>query len=345
MKGETMRKLLLTTAAVAIGTAAGVAIAAAADVPFPWAYGFTTPPPATPPARPAAAPAPAPAPDNVTELSVPGSDLKFTRAQVANRFGPGDWFPNEHPAMPDIVAHGKETAQPPVFACSLCHYPNGFGRPENANVAGLAYDYIVQQLTDFKNGNRKSSDPRKNNTNLMAGFAKNMSDDEIKAAAKYFSSIAFKPWVKVIESDTVPKTRPQAGLFLAIEGDTAGTEPIGDRIVETPVNNRASEFLRNDHSGFIAYVPPGSLSKGQVLVTTGGGKVTACTACHGVDLHGLGPVPSIAGRSPSYLARQLYDMQHGNRTGAWTPLMAPVVSKLDSNDILNAVAYIASLQP
>ena len=63
-------------------------------------------------------------------------------------------------------------------------------------------------------------------------------------------------------------------------------------------------------------------------VTTGNGKITACTACHGVDLKGLGPVPTLAGRSPSYLGRQLYYMQHGNRTGTWTPLMAPVVSKL-----------------
>jgi cytochrome c553 len=92
-------------------------------------------------------------------------------------------------------------------------------------------------------------------------------------------------------------------------------------------------------------VPPGSVKKGEVLVTTGGGKVTACTACHGVDLKGLGPVPRLAGRSPSYLGRQLYDMQHGNRTGTWTPLMAPVVSKLSEDDILNASAYLASLEP
>jgi cytochrome c553 len=38
-------------------------------------------------------------------------------------------------------------------------------------------------------------------------------------------------------------------------------------------------------------------------------------------------------------------MQHGNRAGTWTPLMAPVVSKLSEDDILNAAAYLASLQP
>ena len=335
-----MKTFLLATAALAIGAATA---AQAADTPPVWAWGFTTPPPAVmPPPAPAAAPAPL---DNKTEHTLPGSQLKFTRAQIANRYGPADWFPEDHPTMPDIVAHGRESAQPTVYACSLCHYPNGQGRPENANVTGLAYDYIVQQLYDFKNGNRKTSDSRKTNTGLMASFAKSMTDDEIKAAAKYFSSIPYKPWIKVVESETAPKVRGQAGMWLTLEGEKAGVEPIGARIIETPINAEDTEVRRNSRSGFIAYVPPGSVKKGEQLVTTGNGKVTPCTACHGPDLHGLGPVPTLAGRSPSYLARQLYDMQHGNRTGNWTALMAPVVSKLNEEDVLNAAAYLASLQP
>jgi hypothetical protein len=85
------------------------------------------------------------------------------------------------------------------------------GRAENANITGLSYDYIVQQLNDFKNSARKTSDPRKANTGLMAGFAKNMTDEEIKAAARYFSSIPYKPWIKVVESETAPKVRSQGG--------------------------------------------------------------------------------------------------------------------------------------
>jgi cytochrome c553 len=56
-------------------------------------------------------------------------------------------------------------------------------------------------------------------------------------------------------------------------------------------------------------------------------------------------VPPLAGRSPSYIARQLYDMQHGNRKGAWTALMAPVVGNLNPEDLLAAAAYLASLKP
>src|SRR5580704_16537222 len=109
-----MKKFVVAAAAFAFGGAAGLATAVqAADAPPPWAYGFTTPPPSSLP--PPAAPAPAAAPDTTTMHTLAGSKASFTRAQIANRFGPADWFPEDHPAMPDIVAHGKESAQPQVY--------------------------------------------------------------------------------------------------------------------------------------------------------------------------------------------------------------------------------------
>jgi cytochrome c553 len=347
-----MRTLLSAAAALtfAAGLVAMVSVTAArADAvraqgaPPPWAYGFDTPLPDPPP--PQAPPNPAAQFSDTSQHTLPGTDRTFTRAQISNRYGPADWYPQDHPPMPGIVANGRETATPKIYACALCHYPNGKGRPENANVTGLTYDYIVRQLMDFRNGARATSDPRKPNTQLMAWFAQQMTDDEIRAAATYFASIPASPWIKVVESDTVPKTRAVGGIFLPFTGEDAGHEPIGARIIETPASVEDTEIRRNPRSGFIAYVPPGSVKKGEALVTTGGGKVTACTVCHGADLRGLGPVPTLAGRSPSYIGRQLYDMQHGNRTGAWTPLMAPVVGALTGEDILNAAAYLASLPP
>ncbi len=208
--------------------------------------------------------------------------------------------------MPDIVAHGKK---PEVRACSLCHYPNGKGRAENAGVSGLNNAYFIQQMMDFRNGDRKSAEPRKANTNAMIAIAKGMTEDEIKQAAEYFGAIKWTtPWIKVVESKTAPKTRIQGGLFLALEGDEK--EPLGQRIIEVPVNAEATEVLRDPHSGFIAYAPVGSIKKGEALA-----KTKQCAVCHGADLKGIGPVPSIAGRSPSYLMRQMYDMQHGRAQG------------------------------
>jgi len=349
-----MRKFVIVTLAIAFVLATGILIAQQTAPLSPWAYGFDTPAGA-----PAAAPAPAAggrgqggaapaggargqaaAPDT-TQHQVPGSTLSFTAAQVRDTYGPADWFPGDHPAMPEIVARGSRERQ--ILACSLCHYPNGKGRPENAAVSGLPQSYFVQTMLDFKNDMRKSADTRKANTNRMVAFAKAMTDDEIKATAAYFSAIKWTPWVTVVETDMVPKTRIAAGLFLPLEGAEAGKEPIGQRIIEVPENPEQTETLRNPRSPFIAYVPPGSVKKGETLATTGGGKTTQCAVCHGANLEGLGPVPGLAGRSPSYIVRQLHDMQTGVRKGTWSDLMKPVVAKLTAEDMLNIAAYTAKL--
>jgi cytochrome c553 len=327
-----MNRLLAATAAFAFGAAAGFAVAVqAADEPPPWAYGFEG------------------LSNSTTLYTLPGSKHSFTQSQIINRYGPADWFPEDHPIMPEIVAHGRESAVPTVWACSLCHYPNGKGRPENANITGLSYEYFVRQLIDFRDGARQTSDQRKFNTDLMAGFARAMTDEEITAAAKYFTSIPATPWITVVERETAPKTKAAGGMLLTREGAEADVESIGERIIETPVNVRDTDLLRSPRSGFIAYVPPGSLKKGEALVmngvTAGGERVIACAICHGPDLRGLGPVPILAGRSPSYIVRQLYDMQHGKRNGVWTPLMIPVIASLGPADLLAAAAYLASLRP
>jgi cytochrome c553 len=350
-----MRTFAIVALAAVFVVAAGLLAAQQqAAVPSPWAYGFDTPPP-TPGANPAApqrgegaaprgqAPqAPQAAPDT-TLHKLEGSDRSFTLAQVRDAYGPADWFPGDHPAMPEIVARGRREQQ--VMACSLCHYPNGKGRPENAGVSGLPYSYFVQTMLDFKNDMRKSADTRKGNTNRMVAFAKAMTDDEIKAAATYFSSIKWTPWIRVVEAATVPKTRIAGGMFLVLEGAQAGKEPIGQRIIEEPEKTEETETLRNPRSGFIAYVPPGSIKKGEALVMNGAGKTTQCGVCHGSDLEGLGPVPGLAGRSPSYVVRQLHDMQLGVRKGTWSDLMKPVVAKLTADDMLNIAAYTASRVP
>jgi cytochrome c553 len=316
--------------------AASSALRAQSAAPPAWAYAIVTPPPA--PAGAAAAPAAAP---DTSKKTLPGSTLSFTLTEIRNGFGPADWFPGDHPTMPEVVAKGR---QPDVRACSLCHYPNGKGRPENAGVAGLPVSYFIQQMHDFRDGKRKSGEPRKANTNAMIAIAKGMTDEEIKAAAEYFGSIKWTPWIRVVETNTVPKTRIAGGMYLRVEGEA--TEPLGMRIIETPENVEHTEALRDPRSGFIAYAPPGSVKKGEALVTTGGnGKTVACGVCHGADLRGMGPVPALAGRSPSYTARMMYDMQSGARNGEWAALMKPVVAKLTDEDFVSIAAYVASRMP
>jgi cytochrome c553 len=252
--------------------------------------------------------------------------------------------------MPKIVATGRA---PEVFACGYCHLPNGQGRPENASLAGLPAAYIVQQMADFKTGLRKSSEPKHGPTTGMIGVAAKANDDEIQTAAKYFSALNPRPWIRVVETDTVPKTHI-AGWMLVVnnsgKNDSAKngspkTEPIGRRIIETPENLERTE-LRDDHSGFSAYVPKGSLKRGEALVKTGGaGKTVPCSACHGPDLKGLDKTPPLAGRSPSYIVRQLYDIKSGARHGVATQVMTSTVTKLTISDMIAIAAYTASLKP
>jgi cytochrome c553 len=220
--------------------------------------------------------------------------------------------------------------------------PTGQGRPENAGIAGLSADYIIQQMSDFKNDLRVSAEPRMGPPRAMIAVAKAATDEEVRIAAEYFASLRYTPWIRVVESDTVPKTSIVGGMFARLpEG---GTEPLGQRIIEMPEDLARTE-LRDPASGFVAYVPVGSLARGESLVTTGGGKTVQCAFCHGPELKGLGPVPMLAGRSPSYLARQLHDIQIGVRKGPWSPLMTGVVERLTDDDVRDIVAYLASLAP
>jgi cytochrome c553 len=296
---------------------------------MPWAYVLNDPAPEN---------LATPDPDEV--VTVPGSNVSMTRSSININNGPPDWHPDEHPPMPQVVAKGGGEG---VIACGYCHLPNGQGKPENASLAGQPYEYIVQQMADWRNGLRRTGEPRMGPPSFMERIGLAASDAEARVAAEYFSLIDFKPWVRVVETDVVPVTWFSGWIHKVVEG--GGTEPIGARIIETPENLQRTE-LRDDASGFIAYVPTGAISRGEHLATTGGnGKTLVCSVCHGPNLRGLGPVPALAGRSPSYIARQLYDLQTGVRNGAWSDLMDVAVENLTVEDIIDIVAYTASLDP
>ena len=278
-------------------------------------------------------------PDN-NPRHVPGSDVTFTVAQTKDLFTVPDWHPAAHPRMPEIVSRGRK---PDVFACGYCHLPNGMGRPENSSLAGMSAAYIIHQVSDFRSGARKSSEPKHLPAVNMITHETKASKEEVAAAADYFSKLPRKPWIRIVETNTVPKTHV-SGWMLVADTPTA-TEPIGQRIIEMPEDLERTE-LRDDTSGFVAYVPEGSLKQGKWLVTTGGeGKTVYCAKCHGSGLRGSGNVPPIAGRSPSYIVRQLYDMKSGARSGALSLQMRKQVAKLGIDDMIAIAAFVSSLKP
>ena len=284
-----------------------------------------------------------------------GSSATYSLVDVRDGHNVIDWFPQDHPSpMPPIIKNGPAAGSGNTArGCGSCHLPNGKGRPENAPPAGLPVAYFMRQLHDFRDGLRRSADPRKPNTNTMIDLAKVMTDEEMRLSAEYFAAIRWTPWIRVVETDRVPKTRIVGNLFLAPTHER--TEPIAGRIIEVPEDLEQAETLRNPRSGFVAYVPPGSIEKGRDLVTTGGmrvvgndiiqGKTTPCVTCHGLDLMGVADVPPIGGRSPSYIVRQIWDIQQGTRNGAAVQLMKQAVAQLNGEDLVAIAAYVSSRQP
>ena len=345
-----MRRRVLdhVSAAAAFTLLAGAAYAQHGPDWPDWAYGALAPladdsriaPPCPQGSRPIdCAYAGTPVPDDGIKRSLPGTDLTFTRNEAYYDYGPADWYPGDHPPMPDVVAHGRQADG--LRACALCHYPNGQGKMENGHVAGLPEGYILQQLQAFAAGARRSADVRKANTNEMAMIAAALTDEEKRQVAAYYSSIPFRRMTRIVETTQAPQVRTTSnGLMLPLED--APAMPLGLRVIEVPENPERTEMSRDPRGMWITYAPEGSLAAGAALANTGGGKTTACNVCHGPDMKGFADFPSIAGRTASYTMRQLWDFKQGSRQ---SPIMQPILAQLTAEDMLQISVYLASLEP
>jgi cytochrome c553 len=286
----------------------------------------------------------APYPDDGQPKRLLGSTRSYTFMQIEDSFAPADWYPQDHPVMPQVpVATGRK---PDVRACSWCHLPNGLGHPQSASLAGQSVDYLTRQLADFKSGARHSSV----GNSIMATITRAMTPDEARAAVGYYARLRRRPWIKVVETAMAPKTDIVEG-GLRIQRAPEVLEALAERVVEVP-QVPARTRLYDSHSGFVAYVPAGSIKRGRDFVATGGGKVQACTECHGKDLRGAAhapdstlPVPELTGRSPTYIIRQLYDFNSGARSGEGAMLMKPIATQMTLREMIDVAAYFGSLAP
>ena len=229
-----------------------------------------------------------------------------------------------------------------MYACGYCHLPEGFGRTENADLAGMPFEYLQRQVQEMKSGARKLVDARFVPGAYMLTAIRQTSDADADDAVKYFSGLKYTKHVRVLEATNVPHFR--ANGYLYISDHEGPTEALGQRIIEGPDDVNAFE-KRDPRTRFTAYVPVGSIARGAALASGNRDAGQACAICHGEGLKG-GPLgPPIAGRFPTGLFRQLYAFQSGTRNGSQAILMKPIVTKLTQPEMIDLAAYVGSLEP
>lgn len=276
----------------------------------------------------------APLPHPQARVHVTGSARAYPQSRIDQ--GWPDWFPQDHPPAPTIVAEGRKQLE----SCKGCHEFNGAGVPATASVAGLPTAYILEQFAAFRAGQRGTSAPR--NSQDMRKEALAVGDADLRLAADYFSGIKYQSRIQVMETATTPKMHWK--YFVQVPDKGGAREPIGRRIVETPVSFDDYRY-GSDHAAYIAYVPPGSIARGAALAAKGTGAAAACESCHGADLHGVGIIPPLAGRSPTYLVRELILFRTGQRRNPQAASMRAEASELGIDDMIDVAAYAASRKP
>jgi len=205
------------------------------------------------------------------------------------------------------LAWAYPAASEPVNSpsCEACHR-------QSVDLAGLPADYIVAQVRAMAKGERQD-----------ATAAHKVSEADLRAAAEHFAGLPYGPGIRVVETKRAPKS------------STGGFEPIRGRIIEIP----------DDHGpGVVAYAPVGTIASGRRLAEGRDNRIPPCGACHGTDLRGAA-APPLAGRSPTYLARQLWDIKQEARKGEALVSMQVVTARMSPGDIVSLTAYVASLGP
>lgn len=271
--------------------------------------------------------------------SVPGSKAAYSDVQMFDRTSAVDWFPDKHPAMPAAVK-----GHLPVYACGYCHLPEGAGRPENAALAGMPYEYLKQQVDDMQSGARKVPDPSFGpGGNMMLTIQhKDLVKSDAYDAVKYYSGLKYVKHTKIIETTEIPKVTTNS--FVYVFDKTGAREKLGERIVEGADDFERFE-MRDPNVTFTAYVPVGSIARGAELTRGGGNPALTCETCHGPGLKGTAIGPPIAGRPLTPTFRQLYGFKTGTRNGPGAAFMKPVVAGLSYKDMIDLSAYVGSLEP
>ena len=284
-----MRKFAALVVLAALPLLVTVAVRAATTAPPDWAYAIAPPPPPVPPGT---TPPPNPAATDTTLERFRAAPSSIPR----NRMQQADWFPEDHPAMPSIVANGR-AGDPNAHACSLCHYPNGKGRPENASVcrsAGLLLPAAARRLP---------ARPAEERGVAQGEHGAHGAHREVADAGR---NEAGRRILRLDEVDAVdPRRRDQHGaeddeprrhLESRLRAKARARNRLACASSRRPRTSEQTEVLRNPRSGTSS--PMCRSDRSRRVKRSSRPAATArrsrAANCHGADLMGMGPVPGIA---------------------------------------------------
>jgi cytochrome c553 len=221
---------------------------------------------------------------------------------------------------------------------------NGQGVVGVPDLAGLPATYLFGEIKAFREGSRTSSQSGRLATSVMIRVAKSWPDADLRAAVAYYASLPRRTPIHSVETETAPSMRVERFGWTYVDAKHPQRQALKGAVAEAP-ESLARVFMYDPSDRQLVYVAKSTLMRGQSLVATGGGGGQPCSGCHGVNLHGGPLAPPLAGRDPSYLARQLWDIRSGARSGASAGLMRGPAEGLSARDVTAVAAYLASLKP
>ena len=195
-----------------------------------------------------------------------GSTAAFTATQINDPFAPPDWYPNEHPPMPETVAHGRK---PDLRACGQCHLPHGLGHPESSGIAGLPADYIVEQMRACTRWTPQELGRQLDHDRVVEGGDRRGDADR-------------RGVLRIAEAEAVAQDRRDGHgaddvcrrRQHAVRDDRTGRKSRSASALSSCPRMRRSRSSRDGHSGFVAYAFRRAASpKGEELAMTGGDHV------------------------------------------------------------------------
>ena len=119
--------------------------------------------------------------NNNTMSPLAGSLSREDMINIANYFATLPVKPNPFIADEAKVKLGKAKADETL--CSMCHLGEFKGQNEIPRVAGQQYDYVMEQLRNFKSRNRT------NDAGNMTSVAQTLSEEDIVNLAHYIVSL------------------------------------------------------------------------------------------------------------------------------------------------------------